>query len=615
MKLFVITLSVFAAVLGGFFPVQSSFAQASLAAEDVINDIVIQYQGKKEAFTVVRDARDRNQWYYVQNAPRITESSDGTDVVPDLSLVRYQKKDNNTQQIYEGGLLQFSATLQLPSEVIDLLKANLTQNHSQNTTIRLTALPIKSATVAMYTPIGNGGTANSKLLTTSDWGNGIAPTFSSQKMAFTVELTNLGTDVLEALVNGNTGIPVAVTYTYNGLTPKAGFKISIDWDQTYSYYSRDEKIRASASYFGWFGASYERNSQQIFSDLQQNKCIKVDIFAGENLTMADVEKYLQPILARINQEILSNFTPPPAIDPAIASSPTNNGSFFSAGYSVAMKDVRSTKHGTEVMDFSVQQVIERKTIAGGFIGIGKYSKNVKDKVVQFATDGPLKTAYILLPNVFSKADAQAMGISDITMECEISGSGRKYSSVSRWRTSDEQWTADGKTKQEFMLIPLGQFLATDNDLSKLNVINRIVINSDNKVIKYEEVVRPNDGGFLIGTINKAGYEILTIDPSDIDYKRLNASAKTTDIQMKIQIGQDMIRKAYKPFRMSDGSYVAPSLDKIIIFRQGNAQNYSINIIQNRDDGSTKSWKYNGVNTGLPAKFQGGLISLEEVDFN
>jgi hypothetical protein len=591
------------------------FAQASLAAEDIINDVVIQYKGRKEAFTVVRDARDKNQWYYIQNAPRITEYTESSDTIPEISLVRYQKKDIQTQKIYEGGILQFGATLQLPAEIISLIKSELISKYKQKNDIRLSALPIKSATVAMYTPLGSNTTENSKLLTTANWGNGIAPTFSSQKMAFAVELSSLGTDVLEALVNGNTGIPIAIIYTYNGLTPKAGFKITVDWEQTFSYYSRADDFRANASYFGLFGASYEQTSQEMYTTLLQNKCIEVEIFTGESLTMNDIEKYLQPILSRINSEMLSNFTPPLTIEPAVANAPTSNGKFFSAGYSVGMKSGSQNKRGKEVFDFNVQQVIERKTIAGGFIGIGNYSESIKKKVVVFANEGPLKTAYILLPSVFSKDDAIKMGVTDITMECQVEGNGKKYGSVARWKASDEKWTADGTTRQDFMLIPLGQFLSVENDITKIKVTNKVTINSENKVIKYSESIEPNDGGFLIGTINKAGYEILTIDPTDISYKKLSSTSNILELQLKIQVGQEIIRKTYKPYRNSDGTFRIPDTDKIIITKQNEGQTYSISIVMNLDNGATKSWKFNGLNNGLPEKFQGGTISLEDFDFN
>ncbi len=46
-------------------------AQASLAAEDIAQDVKVKIDGVEETFTVVRDALQRNQWYYMPNSPRL----------------------------------------------------------------------------------------------------------------------------------------------------------------------------------------------------------------------------------------------------------------------------------------------------------------------------------------------------------------------------------------------------------------------------------------------------------------------------------------------------------------------------------------------------------------
>src|SRR5262249_28471978 len=140
---------------------------------------------------------------------------------------------------------------------------------------------------------------------------------------FQVPLTRMGTDLYENLTSGNTGIGVRAQLTYQGLMPAKGFKVTVSWDQLRDYFSKDERIRASVSYSAFFGlvrasASYEKQNSEIREALEQHKCIKVEVIEGTGFTLADADKYLQPLLARINQELLDDTKPPEKIDPANA---------------------------------------------------------------------------------------------------------------------------------------------------------------------------------------------------------------------------------------------------------------------------------------------------------
>ena len=90
-------------------------------------------------------------------------------------------------------------------------------------------------------------------------------------MAFLLELTSNGTDVYEKMTRGNTGVPVHVEFIYQGLTPKAGFRVTVDWDQTYRHYSRDEKFRARASWWGLVSAKATADITQIRDELTKSK--------------------------------------------------------------------------------------------------------------------------------------------------------------------------------------------------------------------------------------------------------------------------------------------------------------------------------------------------------
>src|SRR5688500_12456949 len=65
--------------------------QASLLTEDIIDDIPVKPGGdEKKAYsvTVVRDAYQRDQWYYVPNAPRLVERVIDGKRYPEFALVK-----------------------------------------------------------------------------------------------------------------------------------------------------------------------------------------------------------------------------------------------------------------------------------------------------------------------------------------------------------------------------------------------------------------------------------------------------------------------------------------------------------------------------------------------
>src|SRR3989442_1667782 len=96
-----------------------SIAQvASGVPGDQIDDIPVTIGKVKELFTAVRDAGEANQWYYIPDKPRVSESqgADGK-AEPDFTLVRYQMRDpeNPTKEV-SGGVLVFSARLSVPPD-------------------------------------------------------------------------------------------------------------------------------------------------------------------------------------------------------------------------------------------------------------------------------------------------------------------------------------------------------------------------------------------------------------------------------------------------------------------------------------------------------------------
>lgn len=380
-----------------------ALAQASLAAENIIDSVVFEYTDatgtrQKADVTVVRDAREVNQWYYVPSSPILVTNNVNGINVPVFSLLRYDYADpNNGQTINTAGLLNFAVRLSLPPEATEGLKAALIQEVRKRNgqisadAVRVAALPVISATTSIFN-------SDNRLVGTAE-GTGIAPTFASQHMAFSMPLTDVGVPVFEALVKTPAGIRTAVQYNYYGLTPPAGFKVKLNYRNAFDHYSKNEQFRARASYYGFFSASAASDRTTIREGLVNSGAMTIEIIDSQNFTIEKIDAYLQPILKRINDQILETQKPPVAIDPAQAPPPSGGGYFGSAAYSVAMKEVSKVKTQVEEIDFRQQSIVERSTVASGFIGIANYSEAIKQQLFT-AVDGVVqKSAYIAFPEV------------------------------------------------------------------------------------------------------------------------------------------------------------------------------------------------------------------------
>ena len=178
-------------------------------------------------------------------------------------------------------------------------------------------------------------------------------------------LTRIGSDVFDTLVNGNTGLAVAVEFDYKGLTPAAGFTITVDWDQAYRHYSSDKQFRGEAAALGTFGLKASVDRSKVLNKLTSNEIIQVEVTEGGAFTAEKAATYVDQILARINTELTTALTPPTAVAPAQAQDPKGAEGFVdklkntltgSVGYSVAMKDERSVKKGRERIEFRSRQM-------------------------------------------------------------------------------------------------------------------------------------------------------------------------------------------------------------------------------------------------------------------
>ncbi|MEM9555841.1 MAG: hypothetical protein AAGC60_16420 [Acidobacteriota bacterium] len=535
-----------------------SAGQASLAAEDRIDEIPVTVGGVETSYTVLRDARVRDQWYYVPTAPRLTERTEAGTTLPELALIRYQARDpEDPQALLEAGLLQFSASLALPAEALPQLEAAIRSTleaagaDASEQAVRLAALPFKEATVRVYTP-GEG-----ELVAGAPHGAGIAPTFATQSMAFSIPLTRVGSDVYDELVDGATGVPVVVEMTYSGLTPAAGFKVEVDWDQTYDFYSKNQKFAARAAWKGLVGGSVDVDHTKMRETLEENRCIKVMVTEGETLSAEQIDKHLEPILARINKELIARLEPPKKIAPKEAAKPSASGKFLSLGYSVAVRDVEQVKKGKEVIDFNVRQIQTRRTVASGFLGVGRYPEEVRERLVTVVPEGPWKSAFFVLPAV---GDSDELGIHQVDLEIGIDLStddGERTihgAQVAVW-TPEKGWRDRDGRARTVLTFPLMGLEARGDDLTDARFASRAQITAGRDVLRIEQSRDVFDGETAIAT-PLAAVEVAAVDASLLSWNKIDPESPLAAVNVRLKSGERRTSGRLRPKRI-DGEWMEP----------------------------------------------------------
>lgn len=411
----------------------SLFAQASLAEGDTV-DFTVTIGNEEENITCIQDALKPHQWYYIPNKPRlvVVKNKKTKEELPSFSLVKYQARDpNDPQSLLEGGVLQAAINLALPPTALDQLKTHLAKKTGiEEAKITVAPLSMSDSQMTVYSP---GGEKMGDAPMAPD----VGPAFANQAIPIQINLNRLGADFTDALCKSGGGIPVFFVFNFNGLTPKCGFKVTVDWDQSFKHFSTQTKAKASGGW-GWFSGSAQTDISTVRESLVTNKCIKVESIAGDAFKAEDIDKYLEPILDKINKELFE-MEAPEKVEPAKASEPNvpSRRWGFSAGVSFSLKSVEKVKKGSTVYQMDRQQLLTRSTVVGGLIGIGNYPKEVQDKLIVTMPHGNWESAWYSIPDAGS---ADSIGVTEIAITVKVVDDKKK--AVAKCPQQTVKWTAN-----------------------------------------------------------------------------------------------------------------------------------------------------------------------------
>ncbi|MBF0410169.1 MAG: hypothetical protein HQM10_22685 [Candidatus Riflebacteria bacterium] len=396
------------------------FAQVSFGSSDS-TEATVTVDGLTDTYTLIRDFKKADQWYYVPNRVRLAEKAKkGGKKMPVFSLIKYQADDSEKEKgVTEGALLQFSVSLSPKPAAIPQMKKKLHGMEVEvdgkkvildQKTVKLAPMPIDSAEVTMFKPNGD-------MLEGEVDMPGIAPTFANQEMPFQITLKVLGADVYEDLVKQGGGIPVLVTFNYTGVTPPVGAKVTVDWDQSFKHFSTEEKSKQNYYNWCWYWwanpQTQERTVTKVSEELSKSGAIKVESIGDSNpegFTQAKIDEIINPILEKFKTELFEGLESPEKIDPAGVKDPANPNAWHGT-CNFAMKDVSKRKKGSETFEIKQQTLVQRKTSFGGVIGIGEYPKEVQDELVTTMSLKNWNKTFFLLPFV-----GDGLGIQKIDLQ-------------------------------------------------------------------------------------------------------------------------------------------------------------------------------------------------------
>lgn len=481
---------------------QCAFSQASLADKHKV-DISITLDGIEENITCIQDAREEKQWYYVPNKPRlvIVKSAKSSKGLPSFSLVKYQAKDpQDPEKLLEGGVMQAAVNLSLPDGGLNKLKEGLAAVTKQKAAeILLAPLSMSNGKFAVYAPGG-------ELMGDAPLAPDIGPSFANQAIPIQINLTRLGADFSDALIKTGGGILVTYIFDYNGLTPPCGFKVTVDWDQTYKHFSTNTKAKASYGKFFW-SANAQTDIATVRDMLTTNKCIKVESIAGEAFKSEEIDKFLMPILESINKEIF-NIEAPAEVEPAKAAEPSlpSKKWGFTAALSFSLKKVDKVKKGKTVYDMSRQLIVARQTVVGGLIGLGNYAKEIQDQLITVMPQGNWASAWYSLPDVGSAID---IGVTEISVTVKVVDKNGKIipkvpQQNAKWTARADAWVDAKKNERNSLVFALADvyenFKGKESELfyyQKLDVTQKV----GNKTSKlaFENTLPMFDGEAAIST--------------------------------------------------------------------------------------------------------------------
>jgi len=559
----------FVCALLTFGATRDANADPSLDPDDYFEVKTNIREKKGQPITLLRDHEKPLRFYYIPSAPQVSRVTDQRGNVPEFTLLRYQFEENGVAD--EGGVLQFTVELALPDPSIEMLQKNLAAKLANLGTdvewqqIDIAPIPLRDSKVHFYSP------DNGAFVASGERTGGVAPTYVTQKMPYSLTLTRKGTAVFDQLIKGPTGLGVAFEVVHTGLSPEAGFYVEVDWQKVHDLVSSESN---ESEYESWnrvfWTESDEKNSsvKDITNSLTNSGAIVAKAYGDDSIIPTeDLLKYMDKVLQRVHEEVYGDDASvvPEKLDPATAAPADAKAEERSKAKVVnsANLTAKIEQNRTERYEFNVRETQTVKTVFGNFVGIGGWlaSKNWLDGkrrsglteegdeklrewgLLAYASDRSFESAYLSLPPVYPDKD---WNLSQVRLEMQLLDENGSPIAIGSQTTRSAEWNAAGKNAtsgtwtdmskkpKNCFLIPLGDVGFNRNSLAGLSFRNTVKLRTfSGKTMSYIRHIDCESGDLDLGNPFEP-IEILTIEPRALKFE-------STSDRVKSRLGGELVQ--------------------------------------------------------------------------
>lgn len=579
--------------LGGLIGFQPSiYAQASLASEDRIDDIVVTTNDNEEkTYTIFRDAVQKHQFFYVPKELNLKEIKDkGGKISPSLTLLRYQYIDDKTGLEKQGGILQGVMNMSMEPEVVENVKKQILERLNKNNTIKaikLSAIPLYKCDFSIRTDKGLFlGNPEAK----TDFQG---PLIASQDMAFTLSLNELGAAVIGELAQGKGGIQIQVNIAYHGLTPPCGYDVSGNYSSAYSFYDNRVKIEGGFKIWKW-GHKHSKTKQKIRESLTSNKFIKTKIIVCDTVNKLD-DEHLERLLTKLETEMFNkDFQDREAklnnLNALLINTKDENAKkkleeliskgklFLETAYQKSTKDIEKRRKGKFHFNQSKQYKSLRSTSFSSIIGFGKYGMTTEQlienkNIIDIDANSAFPYVAIGLPEINPHFDLSALAL-DISY---TNSEGKTHSVASQWTKADK-WTNIHNNKIGYLRFNLiGEKDIEKRGKPEFDIRLQVISKIPNSSFIIEKKYKLSSGNRNFDAIELLT-EAIIIDGSNLDFKKITKEKKDLDFAtIKLEKGEISIKKNIKSY-ITNGVYSPPNPIYILTPKDGNSISSKISYV-------------------------------------
>jgi hypothetical protein len=424
-----------------------SIAQPSLASNMMEDIVVTTALNERKSYSVIRDLRIENQFYYVPNAIRLSETIvAGKSARPKISILRYSFIDREKQQNKTGGLLTFAVTSAADAISIEQIQNALLKKYGKSCSVA--PLPINSSKFTVLIP-------NTDFSNDFDADPVLGPTLANQEMSFSIPLSDLGAAVLTELLKGNAGLAIRSEIKYNGVLPPCGFMVTGSWDNVYNYMSKNTSFQAS---LGWslLNIGGKVSKQKVEDELKTKFGMNVSQTSCNTKPDTVADTYLKDFISKVRDEVFTRSAIDSAkrldklktalLDPKLTDQAKQallkliTTWEVTLGVEHTVKQVSKRKTGSISVTYDKFQMVERESRVDGIISLGGYNltdEEIKKFITEIDATGAVPVAIFGLTPIDRES-----GISKVLLDIKFKKPGtnqiisqaRNWSPNNGWRT-------------------------------------------------------------------------------------------------------------------------------------------------------------------------------------